>query len=635
MNYRWKSGLVLTLSLSLLLSLFVGGLAQEEPEVENPDTLTAIATGTANTLDPAYAYDTASGNIINNVYENLIRYPYGIVDGDEKKPDDYSVSEYEPMLASEVPTTENGLIRETPDGGIIYEFPIREGVTFHNGNELTPEDVEYSLERTMIQDRSGGPSWMLLEPFTGYGSIKDLVTDVAGVDEYSETTSADRAAAFKSYIDPAVEVKGQSVILNLPDPYPPILNILAHSSSWSAIVDKEWVEEQDGWPGTAETWPEYHNPGGGSAAEDSPLYDVANGTGPFKLDRWEPGQEAVFSSFEDYWREPAQLDSFVLQKTEEWGTRRLELVNGEADMVYMPLQYMDQVEGAEGITVQTGLPTIQMNPAAFFTQDVQTEDNEYVGSGSWGDGIPSNFFNDIKVRKAFKYAFEYEAFIEQVLKGYGYKTNGPVPKNMQPYYNEELELASHDLDRAEELLKEAHDGELWEEGFEFTILYNSGNESRKTAADIFESNIESLNDKFDINVRSVDWSTYLDMMVEEKTPLFLVGWAADYPDPHNFVTPFMASDGTYSGYQGESVRELAREKYDPLIEEAMQTVDEQERKEIYYELQKLAKEDAIDVWLPQAEGYRVMRSWVQNVPFNPMYSDPWSYVYPITKGYED
>lgn len=635
MNYRWKNGLIFALSVTLLFSLVVAGLGQDKPEVQNPDTLTAVATGTANTLDPAYAYDTASGNIINNVYENLIRYPYGIVDGNEKKTEGYSVSEYKPMLATEVPTKENGLVRELPGGEVIYEFPIREGVTFHNGNKLTPEDVEYSFERTMIQDRSGGPSWMLLEPFTGYGSIKNLVTDVAGVEEFSETTSADRVAAFKSFIDPAVEVKGQSVIIKLPDPYPPIMNILAHSSYWSSIVDKEWVTEQGGWPGTAETWPEYHNPGGGSAAEESPLYDVANGTGPFKLERWEPGQEAVFSSYADYWREPAELDSFVLQKTQEWGTRRLQLVNGEADIVYMPLQYMDQVKGAKGISVQTGLPTIQMNPAAFFTQDVITEDNDLVGSGSWGDGIPSNFFNDVKVRKAFNYAFQYDAFIEQVLQGYGYKTNGPVPKNMQPYYNEDLEMYTHNLDKAEELLKEAHGGELWEKGFEFTILYNSGNESRKTAADIFEANIEKLNDKFNINVRGVDWSTYLDMMVQERTPLFLIGWIADFPDPHNFVTPFMASDGTFSGWQGQGMKELATEKYDPLIKEAMQTVDEQERKEIYYELQRLAKEDAVDVWLPQAEGYRVMRSWVQNVPFNPMYSDSWSYVYPISKGYEE
>jgi peptide/nickel transport system substrate-binding protein len=635
MNYDWKRSLVFGLSLLLVISLFVVGFAQDKPEVKNPDTLNVAWFGSANTLDPAYAYDTASGNIIMNVYENLLRYPYGIVDGNEKKTEGYSVSEFKPLLATKVPSQENGLIRETADGGMIYEFPIREGVTFHNGNKLTPEDVEYTFERVMIQDRSGGPAWMILQPLTQYKSVKNLVTDVAGVDKYANTTTEDRVAAFKSYIDPAVEVKGQSVIFRLPKPYPPFLNILTHSSAWSAIVDKQWVEEQGGWPGTAETWPEYHNPGGGQAAEDSPLYDKANGTGPFKLERWDVGTEIVFSRYEDYWREPAQLERVVVQKIKEWGTRRLKFINGEADIAYVPLQFMGQVEGAEGITVQKHLPTIQMNPAAFFTQDVITENNDLTGSGTWGDGVPSDFFNDIKVRKAFNYAFQYQAFIDQVLQGLGYKTNGPVPKNMQPFYNEDLELYGHDLDKAEQLLKEAHDGELWEKGFTFTILYNTGNESRKTAAEIFEANIEKLNDKFEIKVRGVDWSTYLDQMISTKLPLFIIGWLADFPDPHNFVTPFMASDGTFSGWQGEGMKEMAQNKFDPLIQKAMETVDTEERKEIYYELQKLAHDMAIDVWLPQAEGTRFVRSWVQDVPFNPMFADGHSYLYPIWKGYEE
>lgn len=635
MSYNWKNGVILALAISLVASLFVGGLAQDQPEVNNEDTLTVATSGTANTLDPSYSYDTASGTIIQNVYENLIKYPHGIVDGNEKNVEGYSVSEFEPLLASVVPTKENNLIREGGDDEVIYEFPLRASVKFHNGDEMTPEDVEYSFERTMIQDRTGGPAWMILEPLTGYGSVEDLVTDYAGVDDWADTTSEQRQEAFEEVIDPAVEVGAHSVVFTLPEPYPPFLDILAHGGGWAAIMDKSWVAEQGGWDGSAETWPEYHDPGGGSAAEESVLYEKMNGTGPFALERWSPGDEVVFTRNDDYWQEPAKVERFVIKKIDEWSTRRLMLQNGDADIVYMPLQYLDQVEGMDGVTVQLELPTIQMNPAAFFTQDVVTEDNDLVGSGEWGDGIPSNFFNDVKVREAFAYSFQYDAFIEQVLQGYGYKTNGPVPKGMETYYNDNIEPYSYDLEKAEELLREAHDGKLWEEGFEFTIAYNTGNESRKTAADIFETNIEKLNPKFEIKVRGIDWSTYLDTMVTETNPLFLIGWLADFADPHNFVTPFMASDGTFSGWQGDGVKDLAVEYFDPLIEAAMETVDVEERQEIYYELQQLARENVIDVWLPQAEGTRVMRSWVQDVPFNPIFANSWSFAYPIWKGYEE
>lgn len=635
MMFDWsfsKFSILVALLLSVLFVLPV--VAADKPKIQNPNTLRVAWFGSANTLDPSYAYDTASGAIIMQVYENLIRYPYGIVDGNEKKPGGYSVSKFKPMLATKVPSKENGLIRKTEDGGMVYEFPIRQGVTFHNGNKLTPEDVEYSFERTMIQDRAGGPAWMILQPLTGYKNIETIVEKVSGKDKFANTTTAERVEAFNKYIDPAVTVEGNSVLFHLPSPYPPFLNILTHGSAWSAIMDKQWVEKVGGWPGTAETWPQYHNPGGGQAAKASPLYQKANGTGAFELKRWEVGSEVVFTRYENYWRKPAELKKVVVQKIKEWGTRRLKLMNGDADIAYTPLQYLPQVEGTKGVTVQKHLPTIQMNPVAFFTWTINQQSNQLDGSGTWGSGVPADFFADVKVRKAFNYAFNYEVFIEQVLQGMGYKTNGPVPKNMEPYYNENIKPYTMNLDKAEQLLKEAHGGTLWKKGFKFTMLYNTGNTSRKTAAQILEQNIENLNNKFEIKVRGVSWSTYLDQMLSEKMPIFFIGWLADFPDPHNFVVPMMAPTGTFSGWQGQALTEVAKEKFQPLIKQGMATVNTEKRKETYYELQQLAHDMAIDIFLPQAEGTRVMRSWVQDVPFNPMFAAPFAYAYPIHKGYE-
>lgn len=110
----------------------------------DPNTLVDATIGEPDTLDPHLAYDTASGEVIYQVYENLIQYKGS------------SLNEFEPRLATEVPTVENGLIR---DGGKTYVFPIRKGVKFHNGNDLTPEDVEYSFERALLYNPSGGPVW--------------------------------------------------------------------------------------------------------------------------------------------------------------------------------------------------------------------------------------------------------------------------------------------------------------------------------------------------------------------------------------------------------------------------------------------------------------------------------------------
>jgi peptide/nickel transport system substrate-binding protein len=108
-------------------------------------------------LDPYFQYDITSNEPVKNVYENLLAW-----EGE-------SVTEYKPHLATQVPSQENGLISAD---GRVYTFPIRKNVKFHNGNSLTPEDVEYTYERAMIFDRAGGPSWMILEPLTGYSTIE-------------------------------------------------------------------------------------------------------------------------------------------------------------------------------------------------------------------------------------------------------------------------------------------------------------------------------------------------------------------------------------------------------------------------------------------------------------------------------
>lgn len=94
----------------------------------DPDTFVFVTFGQPDTLDPAECYDTASGEIIHQIYDNLIAY------------EGSSLDVLIPMLATEVPSVENGLISED---GTIVKFPIREGVKFHNGEVLTPEDVEH------------------------------------------------------------------------------------------------------------------------------------------------------------------------------------------------------------------------------------------------------------------------------------------------------------------------------------------------------------------------------------------------------------------------------------------------------------------------------------------------------------
>jgi peptide/nickel transport system substrate-binding protein len=627
-----------------LVVVLAFGLLAVGQTIKNPDTLVVVRYGSPNTLDPAYSYDVASGGVIFNVYENLVRWPAGIVDADEIDLD-YSLASADllPMLATVVPSLDNGLIVTHPDGSVTYQFPIREGVTFHEGGELTPSDVRYSFLRGIFQDRDGGPQWMLIEPLSGqkYQRLYQIVEGVLGIDTERGNKIKDLTAGQQEQVYEVVSQwvrlssDGKSVVFHLDAPYPPFLSILAHGGAWGAILDKEWVAAQGGWDGAAADWATWYNPGSGQAAEASELYDVMNGTGPYRLEQWDPGVQVVYERFDGYWREPAMLGTVISRAIEEWSNRLLVFQQGDADICMVDPQYLPQVMNQPGIVVRLKLPTIRLNPVAFFTSDLTTDGNDLVGSGKWAqDGIPSEFFDDAHLRKAFAYAFEYDTYIEDVLGiAGGYKTTGPVPKAFAwAYDNDSALYYTFDMEKARSEMKLAHDGKVWDTGFTLTLLYNEGTESWRVGAEILERNIESMNPRFHIEVRGVPWSSYLDRMVTGQMPLFLAGWLADFPDPHNFVVPFAHSTGTFSGWQGDALVDMFKENYDPLISDAMATADQAVRAGIYHKIEQMSFDDCYDLWLPQAYGHRVMRDWVQGAAFNPIF--PAVYYYSVYKAYE-
>jgi peptide/nickel transport system substrate-binding protein len=581
-----KLGIVL-LSMLVILSLFSVVSAET---VREPDTIVHITIGDQNTLDPHFSYDTGSSELIYQVYEGLIAYKGS------------SVTEFEPLLATEVPSIVNGLISED---GLTYTFPIREGVKFSNGNPLTPEDVKYSFLRGLIQDRSGGPVWMLHEPITGKGGLSAVTKEVVGVDNPKELTEEQSAKVYAE-LEKHIEIDGNNVIFHLAQPYPPFLNIIAQGASWGSILDKEWTIAQGDWDGEPTSIAKYYDP----TKENDPLYDKMMGTGPFILVEWVNGDHVIFQRNDDYWRTPANFKTVIIKNIDEWSTRKLMLQRGDADIVYVPNQYMDQVRELEGVKITEGIATLQ-NMVGIMNWDIDVKGNEAVGSAKLdGKGIPADFFNDIHVRKAFSYAFNYEAFISQVRMGNSIQARGPIVSPLLGY-DENSSVYTFDLDKATEEFKLAFDGEVWDKGFEMTILYNTGNDARKTACDILKTYVESINPKFNIRVRGVQWSTYLDNLVGGKMSLGFIGWLADFPDPHNFVQPYLDSAGAYGAFKGDEYIKWAQENVEPLINKGISITDPVEREKIYKELQNLSIEYATDLWLDQPTGNRVERSWVK------------------------
>jgi peptide/nickel transport system substrate-binding protein len=160
------------------------------------------------------------------------------------------------------------------DDGLTYEFTLRAGLTFHNGEPLTAEDVKFSFLRYK------GTSAKLLH---------------------------ERVKAVE-VIDP------QRVRFVLDTPWPDFLAFyatLATGAAW--IVPKKYVEQV-----------------GDDAFKQQPV-----GLGPYRFVRMEPGVELVLEAHEQYWRKMPSIKRLIFKGVPERTTRLAMLKNGEADIAYL------------------------------------------------------------------------------------------------------------------------------------------------------------------------------------------------------------------------------------------------------------------------------------------------------------
>lgn len=586
---------VIAIFLVFLTMTMLGCIGQEEekPEVPNPDTLVTTNYGDASELDPVFCYDGGVIQILN-VYDSLIFF------------DREHVDKFVPVLATEVPTLENGLISSD---GLTYTFTIREGVKFSNGNPMTPEDVEYSFERRLVEDPDGGPNWMLFQPFLDdYGS-RDWET---GEIVY---TAED--------FDSIVEVDGNNVVFHLAKPYPSFLQVL--SLTTGSIFDKEWCVEQGCWPGTWDNWQEYNNP------EISLLASKMMGTGPYKLEKVEAGVECLVVLNENYWGEEPQIKRIHWQFIDEWSTRKMKFLQGDIDVLGPEdAAHIPELEGEEGVTIYKDLATATVT-CTVFNFNI-SPDSEYIGSGALdGEGIPTDFFTDKNVRLGFAYSFPYEDHIEQAWVGQGKRIATPIPDNV-PYFNPDQEMFEHDLAKAEDYFKQAWGGEVWTKGFKLTLPYPIETEEYRIAAEMLADELKKVNPNFQLTPFGIEYTAYWAVAEGDYPcpfPLVTGSWWPDTLDCDNFLAgAYMGSWGYYTWNMDSS-----NEQIEDLLAKGSGTLDLDIQREAYYALQKLYYDDAMGIPLLQWYDNYVMRDWIQGFYFRPIWYDSNLY-YHFTKGYD-
>ena len=610
-----KSTLVSLVSLILIISMMLPlSVPTASAQPTNVNLLVVDTIGEPMDIDPAWSYDTASAELLMNVYETLLWF------------NRTESAEYTPMLATEWHWVDGAGKYEDSPGHYVttstspenytwagrWEFTLRTGVTFHDdgvapkrsweGATLATTDVEYSFERFLVTDCSTGPAWMIWDPLFGAswsGDVDTFLTD-EGFPVNATTgwnTKVDEA------IDHAIECNGTHVWFNLIMVYPPFLQIVAQQ--WGSIMNKAWCTDTSiagheyEWPGmqVGDSWADYTDPGKSplyyvSTASPGPHLDAMLGTGPYMFNYWNTGAGGVWSVVKNnnYWRgwsdydglHPKHVTEFQSWYIPEWSTRRLRFLGGISDFCAVPRMYMNEVLGKPGIDCM--YPLINLAADACFYTFLVSSTSSRMGAGplvnatlntGWSStSTPVNIFNFSDVRRAFAHAFDYDAYLAAAYLDEAYSPTTPIldilaPNAVQPgqpedpvadtrkmygITDEPAGTMAYNLTLAAEYLKKVPG--LWANGFTMDFVYNEGNLMREMAARLLKAGLDWISANvagaptFTITVSQIPWSVYKLEWKAHNLPYFIVGWLADYPDAHNFAHPFMHSIGAFSRWQG-------------------------------------------------------------------------------------
>jgi len=552
-------------------------LPSTRPLVPNPDTLVHTTFGDVDKMDPAVAYDTASGQIIELTMETLVYY---------KLPG--ASTEIAPKLAKSWDVS--------PDGK-VYTFHLDETAKFNDGSPVTAEDVKYSIDRAVLIGDPDGPAPILLIHILGaadYLYCEDCWqnTNQAAVDAYLN-------AGGVKVIDPL------TVQITLDAAYAPFLSTMAYSVA--SVVNKDLVEANGGLtPGFYNEWMNQH------ATEV--------GTGPFKLVEWTPKQRVVVERNENYWGTPAKLARVIVNEVDEVGTRELALFAGDADVITLPATNLFDVidkdkwlSNKEVVPIKPGL-SVSMDPT-------YTVSPNFGLNTKWKDPVTGAMPLDNKdFRYGMSYAFDYKTFIDTVVNGAAIQGVGPIPPGMFGY-NEELVKSlqfSYSPDKAKEYFLKAKAAGAYSDGQTITLYYNTGNEARRRGCLLLKDSVAALGVGLTLEVQELDWPTFLAKTRARELPIFFIGWAPDFADPDDYVPVFANGEiGTFARRQGFNNPEI-----NAKVDEAAIESDPAKRKALYDEVTTWLFQEAYTIWVGVPLNIHVARDWVKGWFYNPMFAGP-------------
>ena len=444
---------------------------------------------------------------------------------------------------------------EVTDDLQTYTFTLRDGVKFHNGNELTMDDVVYSVSKAITSAIYGYDN---IDHF--YAAGKDYtvgaetVQDADGNDvEQAVVTEADSAEA------PSDE---KTLVIHLKTP----------DSSFPAVITNPIVPRD---------------------AEDLATNPI--GTGPFMMSEFVEQDYTLLTKFEDYWGEPAHLDTVTLKYFENTAELATNYLAGAIDGFNANAGGWRELEGVDHIENTRHANAVQ----------VLALNNEFGP------------FQDVRVRQAVAYAIDTQEVIDTVSYGRGTKAGTPVTPSLEKYFNDELtDVYDVNIDKAKELLKEAG-----QENLSFTIRVPSNYQVHVDAAQNILNQLKKAG--ITVEIESVDWPTWLNRVYKESEyEATIVSVDGNIAFPTAFLSRYVST-------ASNNFIRFKSEAFDEVYEKATLATDDAEQVKLFKEAQKILSDECASVYIQDIDAIVINNMNFAGFRAFPLYVDDYSAIYQV------
>jgi peptide/nickel transport system substrate-binding protein len=432
--------------------------------------------------------------------------------------------EYEPMLAESWEVN--------PDTSAVT-FKLKEGILFSNGNPFTAEDVAFTVERGMKS------------PTSYAGSLLSL----AGIDDPAQVEVVDDF----------------TVRFNIKEGAEPLfLELLSELNM--VILDKETIAEH----ATAD------DP---YATEWLPLNMV--GTGPYILEKVEPGVEFIYAPSPTYYNkdEYPKNGGVVIKVIPTAADRVLLLKQGEVDVLRgIPYSEIEGLQESEDIDVLI-----------------------YPSTDSRMIALNNNIapFDNVEVRRAISYAIPYDQIIETIWAGNAIHTKSVIPEGM-PTSDFSVYPYTYDPEKAKQLLADAG----YPNGFETTLFTRADNQDDQDIAVIVQDALREVG--VTVTIEKLLSAAYADRQFNQRDmPMMFFDWISYVNDPYYHLFWTTKCD------QGTNYANFCDPEIDQLFEEGQFETDQAKREEISKQIQKMFVDQAPWLFLAQPGSVTAVRSDVK------------------------